>query len=272
MIHKLIIMLLPACLASAPLAMQSDSPRIAIEGNYQTFTTDELGNIYAVQGDEVIVFDVRGRSWLRNSLKTFGRISTLDAYYSLKPMVFSRDMGQLAVLDNTLSIQGSLIDLTRSGMPQAVLACMSVQNCFWFFDERDLALIRTDAQLRSLANTGRLDQQLGFTPKPANMQEYDKWLYVNDPREGILVFDLFGTYARTLPLKGVKHFQVRDKLLYFLNDDGFQVYDMMTFRIQPFPTITPEMENALDMRVEKGRLYIHHKDRIVIHMLPRTPQ
>lgn len=271
MIHKLIVMLLPACLASTPLATQNDNPRIVIEGNYQAFTTDELGNIYAVQGDEVIVFDVRGRSWLRNSLKTFGRISTLDAYYSLKPMVFSRDMGQLAVLDNTLGIQGSLIDLTRSGMPQAVLACMSVQNCFWFFDERDLALIRTDAQMRQMANTGRLDQQLGFTPKPLSMQEHDKWLYVNDPKEGILVFDLFGTYARTLPLKGVKNFQVRDKLLYFLDATGFQVYDMTSFQVQPFPLITADMENALDMRVEKGRLYIHRPDRIVIQTLPRTP-
>ena len=54
---------------------------------------------------------------MRNSVKTFGRINTLDAFYSLKPMVFSQEQGQLAMLDNTLSLQGSVLNLPRNGLP-----------------------------------------------------------------------------------------------------------------------------------------------------------
>ncbi len=120
-----------------------------IEGRYDAFTTDELGNVYALRGDELALFNPRGESWLRNSVKTFGRIAVLDAFYSLKPLLFSAEQGQLAMLDNTLSLQGSVINLPRSGFPQVVLACASVQNHFWFFDQRERELIRVNSQLRT---------------------------------------------------------------------------------------------------------------------------
>jgi hypothetical protein len=242
-----------------------------IEGRFDIFTTDEMGNVYALRGDELELFDRQGNSWLRNSLKTFGRITTIDAFYSLKPMVFSPDQGQLAVLDNTLSVQGSVLNLPRNGYAQVVLACMSVQNAFWFFDEREMALIRVDPQLRPLANSGRLDQLLDFTPKPTMMQEHDSWLYVNDPREGILVFDLFGTYSRTIPIKGASNFEVRGQTIYYFEEMAIHTYDMRSFETHTFP-LPPEVEGeVLNARVERGHLYLHKPDRIVVRPLPRTP-
>ena len=96
-----------------------------------------------------------------------GKIADVGVITSL-----AHRFGALAVLDNTLAVQGDVINLPRSGYPQAVLACMSVQNGFWLFDQREMALLRVDASLRPLANTGRLDQLLGFPvaqeiPEPA---------------------------------------------------------------------------------------------------------
>ncbi len=242
-----------------------------IEGRFDTFTTDEMGNVYALRGDELELFDRQGNSWLRNSVKTFGRIHFIDAFYSLKPMVFSPEQGQLAVLDNTLSVQGGIINLPRSGFPQVVLACMSVQNSFWFFDEREMALVRVDAQLRPLANSGRLDQLLDHTPKPTSMQEHDSWLYLNDPQEGILVFDLFGTYARTIPIKGLSDFEVRNNMIVHFKDRLLQVYDMRSFETTSFPLPVETEGEVLGARVERGNVYLHKPDRIVIRPLPRQP-
>ena len=194
MLMRPLILLLCFLALSAAHAQQ----RRVITGGADLFTTDEMGNIYVLRGDVLELYDLNGAHRMRNSVKTFGRITTLDAFYSLKPMLFSTEQGQLAILDNTLSLQGSVLNLPRSGYAQVVLTCVGVQNAFWFFDQRELALIRVDAQLRELANTGRLDQLLGITPSPASMQEFDSRLYVNDPAEGILVFDLFGTYLKTI--------------------------------------------------------------------------
>ena len=178
-------------LTAADAAGQADGT-VRIPGRFDRFTTDELGHVYALSGDELALYDMAGERLQRNSVKTFGRITAISAYYSLKPMVFSAGQGRIAVLDNTLSVQGSIMDLPRLGFAQVVQACMSVQNGFWFFDERELALARLDAQLRPLAHSGRLDQVLGFAPQPQGMLEHDGRLYVNDAHEGILVFDLFG--------------------------------------------------------------------------------
>lgn len=242
-----------------------------IEGRFDAFTTDELGNVYALQGDELVLYDTKGRTWLRNSLKTFGRISAIDAFYSLKPMVLAREQGQVAVLDNTLAVQGSVINLPRSGFPQVVLACMSVQSCFWFFDQRELALLRVDAQLRQLANTGRLDQLLGFTPEPLSMQEHDSRLYVNDPARGLLVFDLFGTYMRTIPIKGVRGFEVRNGFITYQDGAGAWRYDLRSFAIDRIAIGHPIGE-VRDLRVERGLVYLLLEDRIAVSPLLDPPR
>ncbi len=240
---------------------------LVIEGRFDQFTTDELGHVYALRGDELELYDKAGRSVQRNSVKTFGSITSISAFYSLKPMVFSAAQGQLAVLDNTLSVQGSIMNLPRLGFPQVVMACMSVQNGFWFFDERELTLARVDAQLRPLSNSGRLDQLLGFTPHPAGMLEHDGFVYLNDPDEGILVFDLFGTYVRTIPLMQVAGFQVRGRQLFHFTEEGLLVYDMRTFGIDAVPL--PQVDAVvLQARVERDRLYVRTADRIIVHELP----
>ncbi len=250
---------------------QDGTERWTIAGRFDLFTTDEMGNVYALRGDEILLFDKEGQERMRNSVKTFGRIHAIDAFSSFKPMVFSPEQGQLAVLDNTLAVQGHVINLARSGFPQVVLACMSVQNAFWFFDERDLEAIRVDAQLRRLADTGRLDQLLGFTPKPTAMQEYDSRLYLNDPREGILVIDLFGTYMRTIPIHGAERFEVRGDAIFYFKDRTLHVYDMRSFDTVPFPLpLAPEGE-LLDARVERGHVYLLKPDSISIIRLPRSP-
>jgi hypothetical protein len=254
---------------ATPADTQPQGNTFFIAGAFDSFTTDELGNVYTLSGDVLELFDKQGRSWLRNSLKTFGRISNIDAFYSLRPMVFSAEQGNLAVLDNTLSIQGSVINISRHS-PQVVLAAMSVQNNFWLFDERELSLIRVDRQMRPLADTGRLDQLLGFTPKPVQMQEHDSWLYVNDPVHGMLVFDLFGTYARTLPLAGAQSFEVRGEELYFFKEGELHLYDMRSFNITRIH-LPPGVQDVRDARVERGMLYLLLKDSVLVTPIPRQP-
>lgn len=236
-----------------------------IPGPVDAFTTDEMGNVYVLRGDELALYDAKGVSWIRNSVKTFGRISSIDAFYSLKPVIFSHEQGQVAVLDNTLAVQGSVLNLPRSGYPQVVLACASVQNGFWFFDQQELEFIRVDAQLRKLANTGRIDQLLGLTPAPQAMQEHDGKLYVNDPAHGILVFDLFGTYMKTIPLLGITDLEVRRGAIHYVQDAHVMVYDMLSFATDTIQIPDTLGAAMLGMRMERGLLYVRTPQGIVLH-------
>ncbi|WKZ66138.1 MAG: hypothetical protein QY325_15405 [Flavobacteriales bacterium] len=264
--HRFLALLLP--LLPALLPAQDGPEGFVIEGRFDAFTTDELGYVYALAGDELRLFDPKGRSWLRNSVKTLGRIACIDAFYSLKPMVFAPEQGQLAVLDNTLAVQGSVINLPRSGFPQVVLACMSVQNGFWFFDQREMALVRVDAQLRPLANTGRLDQLLGRTLAPTRMLEHESRLYVLDPQAGIHVFDLFGTFMRTIPVMGAESFSVRGFHLHWFADGMLHEYDMRSFAVRDIPVQGGLEGPVRDARSERGLLYLLTDAGITVRTVP----
>lgn len=259
---------LAAILMSVPLTAtwaQADTVRWAVEGAMDRFTTDELGNLYTLRGNDLDLYDPHGRHVAHNSLNTFGAISRIDAFSSLKPLIFSRAQGQLAMLDNTLSVQGSVLDLSRNGFPQVTLACMSVQGRIWFFDERELALMRVDAQLRPVANTGRLDQLLSFTPQPTYMEEADDRLYLVDPEHGVMVFDLFGSFIRNLPIFGTERIQVRDGFIWYVENGLLNRYDMRAFTTDTvaWPTTTDPLP-VLDARIEQGLLYRLLPGRVLV--------
>lgn len=263
-----LILFLATIFSCFQLEAQDSLSMRSIKGVFDRFTTDEMGNIYALQGDVLTLYDPNGKQLARNSLNTFGQIARIDASSSLKVMIFSRAQGQLALLDNTLSFQGSSIDLPSNGFPQVSLVCMSVQNRYWFFDERKLALLRVDAQLQPVAESGRLDQLLGFTPQPTWMVESDGEVFVVDPLHGILVFDLFGSFARTLPLTGIDRIQVRNKTIWYVRDDRLERYHqlLLTNEVVPWPSPTDTLP-VLDVRLERGHLYRLLPDRILIDLL-----
>lgn len=262
--------LFAALLMALPMVTraQGDTLQWSAEGAMDRFTTDELGNLYTLRGNDLDLYDPHGRHVAHNSLNTFGPISRIDAFSSLKPLIFSRAQGQLALLDNTLSVQGSVLELARSGSPQVTLACMSVQGRMWFFDERELALTRVDGQLRPVANSGRLDQLLSFTPQPTYMEEADDRLYLVDPAHGVMVFDLFGTFVQTLPILGAERIQVRGGSIWFVENGRLNRYDMRAFSTDTvaWPTATDTLR-VIDARIEHGLLYRMLPDRISVEAI-----
>jgi hypothetical protein len=263
--------LLPFLFAATPwfaVLPQTNPGHWTVDAPLDQFTTDELGNLYTLRGNDLDLYSRDGVLMAHNSLNSFGPITRIDAFSSLKPLIFSSAQGQLALLDNTLSLQGSPINLARSGYPQTTLACMGVMARYWLFDNRDLALLRVDDQLRPVANTGRLDQLLSFSPQPTYMEEADGRLYLVDPAHGVLVFDLFGTFVRTLPIVGVQRVQVRDGYLWYVLDGALNRYDLRAFTTEPvpWPDGKPTLQ-VLEARIEHGRLYRLFADRLVVDPL-----
>lgn len=244
---------------------QPDSTHWRIDGPANLFTTDELGHLYLLKGNDLFLYDRNGKLVARNSFNAFGPISSIDAFPSLKPMIFSSDQGQMALLDNTLSFRGSAIDLARAGFPWVDLACTGVQDRFWFFNERDLTLVRVDGRLNMQNNSGRLDQVLGFAPQPTYMEETDDRLYLVDPANGVLVFDLFGTFVRTLPITGVDRVQVREGMVWYVRDGALNRYDLRSFATDTVPWPAGDgTTTVMDARLEQGRLYRQTPNSILV--------
>ncbi len=233
--------------------------RIYIQGNY--FSTDNLGNCFIVDRDEITKYDGNGTIFNKFSIKAFGPIESIDATNPMKVMVFYKDFSKLIYLDNTLSLNGNPVDLEEYGLTQAKVICASHSDGIWFYDQQRFALIRLDKDLNTVQNTSNINQLLGVEINPNFICEYNNSLYLNNPETGILVFDIFGTYVKTIALPHLTKFQVSNEAIYFMQNKKAMVYNLKTTDINEVQLADIEYN---EFRFEKGMVYAKNSELIDI--------
>jgi hypothetical protein len=234
--------------------------KIPLDGG--TFTTDNLQNIYVYETNVLKKYSSAGTLLCSHSDKAYGDITSVNAYDPMKVMVFYKDFPVIVFLDNTLSQNGNVINPSDLGYPLTSLACVSHDNGLWFYDSQNLQLVRFDVNLTPLQKTGNLNQLLGLELNPISLWEYNSYVYLNDTTQGIMMFDAFGTYYKTIPFKGVTHFEVRGDDMFYMQNHKIHVFHVKT--------ITEDIINqpdslATQCRVEKNVLYEKYMDTVRIY-------
>lgn len=205
--------------------------------------TDELQNLYLSSGDIVRKYLPDGKLQYEIAPKRFGFPTHLDVTDPLRPLIFYRDQGLVVVLDNTLSEQGSPIELFNLGIGQPWFICQSADNHYWIYDLDNFELLRFDKNLQTVARSGNLYQVCGYKVMPSWMLEKNSKLYVAYPERGVFVFDLFGTLLEVFPVEGTERFQVIGGELIIFNNNKIYRY------LHPFAESTDEIEVSDDTRL-----------------------
>ncbi len=212
--------------------INSNAQTIEIEGEFDLMYRDNLDNIYLLDDFTIKKFDSNGQLMFTYSDNFLGKINSLSIGEGLKVLVYYKNNAQIVVLDNSLSQLSPPVSLNFYNLGATTLVCSSVQNRYWFYDPLQGAIIRTTNTFTEVFNSGNLDQLLNYAIEPNFMTEWGNTLYLNDPKEGILVFDIFGTYQKTIPLKGLTDFQVTEKGIFFMEGERFLYYDFLSFQYQ----------------------------------------
>ena len=76
------------------------------------------------------------------------------------------------------------------------------------FDLQDFQLKKINFILEIGFQSCNVAQLTGKRVNPNFILECENKVYLNDPVNGVMVFDQFGTYLRTVPVKGLKSFNV----------------------------------------------------------------
>ena len=222
-------------------------------------TMDKLGNIYACDGISIDKYDEQGNLLFTYSALSTGRISFIDVYNPLKILVFSRDFMRLIFLDHKLAAQqGAYILSDLNIFPTHV--CTSYDNGFWVYDETVKQLFRYDAQ-HNLTNKSQ--NITYFTEKdinPSFIKESEAgYVLINDIENGILIFDRFGTYLKTIPIFTDYFFIMNQQILYVENDT------LKTIHIENLQQINILL-NEKDIKqlcIENKRMAVLTKDNIL---------
>ncbi len=232
------------------------------------FTTDNLQNIYLYRGSSLKKYTSTGTLLYSYSDESFGKITSVDANDPMKMLVFYKDFPEIVLLDNTLSLNGNPFSPADAGYPLSTLACLSHDNGAWLYDAQNLQLIRLDVNLNVTQKTGNLAQAIGIELNPDYMFEYDNYLYLSDSAQGILVFDSYGTYYKTIPITGLRTFQVRGNDLFYVSKNRIHTFHLKT--IMEDETQAPDTL-ASEVRIEKNLLYERYNDTLRVYDISRSP-
>lgn len=226
--------------------------------------TDRLGNLYLVsKTNQLYKYSQDGKLLSTLNYKYLGNITHVDATNPLEVYVFYKELNLVVFLDNNLAYRGE-INLSEKNIGQAGAMARSYDNGLWVFDQADL-------QLKKMNKTGEITQMSGNIRQYMNTQNAVNFLYddndrvyTNDSSNGVLVFDVFANYLKTIPIKGCREIKVIESNLYYWNKTRLQKYNMKKFTTTTYHSI-PDFESVIDLSIEKQRLYLLKNKEVLIY-------
>jgi hypothetical protein len=249
--------------------MQPDEHRLvgSIIPDADLWHTDQMGNIYLARGNSILKYDSGLSPVAEYSSPHLGDVFSVDVSDPLRILVYYKDHNQLVWLDNYLNEIRSPLRLDQLGIDQAEQVCASSQGGFWVYDGLNALLTYYDARLQAMHQSMDLHLLAGPDIRPFHLVEKNQQVYMGVQEKGIMVFDRFGNYSRSLPEEVTDFFQVTDQHLYYFAGGELTGYDLRDGNLQQI--LLPELDEIVHAELQPGRLYILTDRALQVYNIPR---
>lgn len=264
-IHIRIILFVTLLLAAFRPAAQELLKTIPVE-DARLMTTDEMGNIYLVRGDNSLIrYSLDGDSTGNFRSIQNGDLTWIDATNPLRILLYYADFSKIILLDRMLSPKNDL-DLKKLGIFNAPAVGISVDSRIWVYDFNNARLKKIDDQLNITNTSNDMRVESGTVPNPTCIVEREAKVYLCDAGNGIYTFDRFASYTNTLEIQGVTRMQAFGNQLVYRSGDTLKAYDLKTLSLKVIPL--PPTSDLLDVRIERKRMYFLYKNKLDIYITP----
>jgi len=224
-----------------------------------TLTVDNFSNFYVAGDNKLLKFSPEGAFLYTYEEFKYGKMGMMDANNPMKMVVFYPDFLTVVTLDKFLSPL-SIYNFFSLGYQNISAVASSMDGRLWFYDNIDFKLKKIDETGNVFLESQPLNVLVGTVPNPNFIIEKNGTLYINDPEIGIMVFDIFGSYSKTIPLKGLKKFQVfQDQVIYF-EGNHLNAYHITTLDLKSL-TLPDSVEITMAV-IQKDRVGILKKDKV----------
>jgi hypothetical protein len=243
---------LSLALLCSPASAQ-DTRRLAIKSD--RLFADNLGMLYALDGNKLSKYNASGNYCCSYENKRFGKPKIIYTINPLKTLLFYSDYQQLVILSDLLG-EIQVIDIGNLGFSAVSVATYSRDQNIWLYDPGAMKLVKVNESGSVLFQSDPLNVSLQKTINPNYLLEAENFLFVNDAEKGIFIFDTYGNYFKTLPIKGLSDFQViGDELFYFQN--GFlRSYNYKSLEEKVYNFSTPTNEPIKDVKIGPSKVYL----------------
>ncbi len=249
------------CLSSVVFLLSATS--FSLINSYQTkannIAIDNFGSFYAASNNAVMKFSSDGKFLFRYEEFKYGKIGMVDVNNPMKLLVFYPDFMTVMTMDRFLAPINTynFFDL---GYQNISAVASSNDGRIWFYDNIEFKLKKIDEGGKVFRESQALNVVLEQAPNPNFMMERDNKVYMNDPNIGILVFDIFGSYEKIIPLKGLGKFQVLQGQIIYFDNHQLNAYNSFTLELKSLSL--PDTVDVSLAAIEKDRLAIMKKEKL----------
>ncbi|MDQ3049517.1 MAG: hypothetical protein M3Q95_01385 [Bacteroidota bacterium] len=259
---KFITLVLSCFLVSFGLTAQNYNLVLSIPIEGSDFTTDPLGNCYIYSKGDVTKFNTDGIETGRFSTREFGDISLVDATNPLKILIVFREFSTAIVLDASLSPQAT-IDLSFPGVPYVNVIATSREDGYWIVDPVAKQIKKINDQLAIVSDGTPFRQVSSEEIEAKYLVDSGDWLIIQGGTYGVLIFDRFGTYFKTIPGIPVTRIQASGHELLYKENTGMVKMDLRTGATDKF--LLPENGEGDYSRVEGNRIFLKTQNLLKIY-------
>lgn len=237
--------------------------RFSAQSDY--ILTDAIGNIYSIKGNNITSFNSEGQKLFSYANPFMGDITYADVKDPMRILLFFKDFNKVVFLSNKLSELGSPIELDNAGYTGVSICCISNLSGFWLFDSQALQLVYLNTNLEPIHKGTVLQNIFKNTQElPGQLIEDNDMIYMSLPNTGLLVFDKFGAYQKTLPIVNIGRFQViGDKIIRFYNNQLYSYNKELNID----SISLPENLKIVSASIYKNQIVASNKEEIFIFNL-----
>ncbi len=213
---------------------------------------DQLGKIYQIADNSIIKYDANGKKIVDYSYWNNGSIYSIDTKNALQTIVFYKDQQQITLLDNMLAETNKLA--LGDYFEWIDLVCFSSRdNAFWMYSINNQSLLKVDRNLEVINEFENIGQLLNLELNPTQLFEKNETIYLFDPSNGLLHFDIFGNFIKKTSLKDATMVKLQNNSLVYANGKKIQSYNLQSF---DHSTIYSSKDSIIGFDVYESNIYL----------------
>jgi hypothetical protein len=228
-----------------------------------SMVTDHLNNIYLVTAENTIEKrSARGELLRSYSDKRYG-FPAVDATDPMKIVAFDKDLDIMVALDNTLSPVGTINFQLLEGFRNPWIVGTASRGGLWVYDADEFRLKHIDDAGSVTMTSDDLSLE-EVVVHPVSLIDRSGRIYLCDSSRGVLIFDSYLNYEKTIEARGVTYAEVIEEQLFYFADSAIHKLDLRTFEFSS--VVIPDAGNLRAVSVQKGRLVLLYADRVEVRV------
>lgn len=247
-----ISVVLSSCLLHA-----QDNKAFSIQGEFRSFSVDNLGYVYAVtaKGQQLKKYKPNGDSMsVFNDVRRFGKLTSVNTQNPLRTLLFYKDFRTVVVLNRFLQ-SVNVLDLRKLNLFQVKQVAPSYDNHIWIYDEQDSKLKKISEAGKILMETADLRIAVEDSPSPDRIIDQNGFVYLYDRSKGIFVFDYYGALKGKMALVDWDNVQVSGQTILGTKEGKYLQYTMGSLQLKE--TALPFFSETLkDLQLTSSGIFI----------------